>query len=127
MQSYSQISQNLSQASDNTLQSANLNPSNFATVTQAQQAINSALQNPTSRNALLQGAVAAGQATVTQLGQMLQTTNAEAAMQASMEKNKQAEDNTSLAVDNGLNNYFSGGAPTSNAPGKFAVPPSLSQ
>ncbi|BDB13384.1 hypothetical protein [Acidithiobacillus ferrooxidans] len=114
---YAQISSNLSQADNNALQAANLNPSNFATVAQAQQAISNALANPQSRNALLQGSVAAGQALVAQSAQLVQTTNAEATMQASVNKANLAKQNADLQANtNVINGMFSGGPLTSNAP-----------
>ena len=114
---YAQISSNLSQEINAALQTANMNPSNFTTVAQAQQEISQALANPQSRNALLQGAVAAGQATVTQLAQMVQTTNAEAALQASVDKANLAKQNADRqASANAMNNALGGGPLTSNAP-----------
>lgn len=114
---YAQISSNLSQQMNTVLQDANLNPSNFATVAQAQQAIANALANPQSRNALLQGAVAAGQATVAQTAQLVQTTNAEAALQASVDKANLAKQNADRQMSqNEINNFYSGGPLTSHAP-----------
>ncbi|MBU2862030.1 conjugal transfer protein TrbJ [Acidithiobacillus ferrooxidans] len=116
-QNYQQISNNLSQADNNALQAANLNPSNFATTAQAQQAISNALANPQSRNALLQGSVAAGQALVAQSAQLVQTTNAEATMQASVNKANLARQNADLQMStNALSAMDSGGPLTSNAP-----------
>ena len=114
---YAQISSNLAQVDNNALQAANLNPSNFATTAQAQQAISNALANPQSRNALLQGSVAAGQALVAQTAQLVQTTNAEATMQAAANKAQLAKQNADLQANtNVINGMFSGGPLTSNAP-----------
>lgn len=88
---YATIASNMNNSIDNVLQEANLNPSNFQTVAQAEQAIQSDLQNPTSRNNLLQAAASAGQAEVTQLGQLVQTANAEANLQAEVQKKKLAK------------------------------------
>lgn len=76
-QNYQSISNGLSNAINTALQSANLNPNSFTQQAQAQQAISTALANPNSRNALLQGAVAAGQATVSSLTQLQQAVDAE--------------------------------------------------
>ena len=114
---YAQISSNLSQADNNALQAANMNPSNFATTAQAQQAISNALANPQSRNALLQGSVAAGQALVAQSAQLVQTTNAEATMQASVDKAQLAQQNADNEyASNGITAAFGGPSITSNTP-----------
>ncbi|MBU2764946.1 conjugal transfer protein TrbJ [Acidithiobacillus ferrivorans] len=76
-QNYQSISNGLSNAINTALQSANLNPNSFTQQAQAQKAISTALANPNSRNALLQGAVAAGQATVSSLTQLQQAVDAE--------------------------------------------------
>ncbi|MHB1643684.1 MAG: TrbJ/VirB5 family protein [Acidithiobacillus sp.] len=116
-QNYQQISNNLSQADNNALQAANMNPSNFATTAQAQQAISNALANPQSRNALLQGSVAAGQALVAQSAQLVQTTNAEATMQASVNKANLAQQNAdNQYAENGIAAMYGGGPVTSNTP-----------
>ncbi|MGC9216498.1 conjugal transfer protein TrbJ [Acidithiobacillus sp.] len=121
---YQQISSNLSQAIDTALQSANLNPSNFATVAQAQQEISTAMANPQSRNALLQGSVAAGQALVTQTAQLVQTTNAEATMQAAAAKKKLAQQNADNQANTNLTEgTLSGGPMTSNSPSLAAYTP----
>jgi P-type conjugative transfer protein TrbJ len=114
---YQQISSNLSQADNNALAAANLNPSNFATVAQAQQAIQQALANPQSRNALLQGSVAAGQALVAETAQLVQTTNAEVTMQAAVNKARLARRNANnQANENAIANQFSGGPIVTHAP-----------
>jgi len=87
---YESITQGLDNAINTALQTANLNPQNFATQAQAQQAISQALANPNSRNALLQGAVAAGQATVSSLTQLQQTLNAESTAEMTWRKNQLA-------------------------------------
>jgi len=114
---YQQISSNLSQADNNALAAANMNPSNFATVAQAQQAIQQALANPQSRNALLQGSVAAGQALVAETAQLVQTTNAEVTMQAAVNKARLARRNmNNQANANAIANQFSGGPIVTHAP-----------
>lgn len=57
-----------------------------------------ALQNPSSRNALLQGAVAAGQATVSALTQMQQTANAEATAEMTWRKAQFAQQQENQGV-----------------------------
>ncbi|MBU2803641.1 conjugal transfer protein TrbJ [Acidithiobacillus ferrooxidans] len=93
IQNYQQISQNLSNTINNALQQANLNPSNFATVAQAQQAVSQALQDTNSRNALLQAGAEVSQAEVTQLAQLQQTVAAQTNLQASIAKNHLAAGN----------------------------------
>jgi P-type conjugative transfer protein TrbJ len=114
---YQQISSNLSQADNNALAAANMNPSNFATVAQAQQAIKQALANPQSRNALLQGSVAAGQALVAETAQLVQTTNAEVTMQAAVNKARLARRNANNQANaNAIANQFSGGPIVTHTP-----------
>jgi P-type conjugative transfer protein TrbJ len=86
VQHYQGMTSALQDAINTALQTANLNPNNFATEAQAQQTIQQALQNPNSRNALLQASAAVGQATVTDLTQMLQTMNAEATAEETWRK-----------------------------------------
>lgn len=107
---YESITQGLNNAINTALQAANLNPSNFTTQAQAEQAIANALANPNSRNALLQGAVAAGQATVSSLTQMEQTANDEATMEASWRK-AQLTDQTQQTADNQAINQAMYGTP----------------
>jgi P-type conjugative transfer protein TrbJ len=114
--SYGQISSNLSQAINNALTSANMNPTNFATTAQAQKSISAALANPQSRNALLQGSVAASQDTVTQLTQMNQTASAEATMEASAAKAKLAKQNAARQYNQNAIADALGGRVTSNTP-----------
>ena len=85
-QNYESISQGLNNALNTLLQQAGLNPSNFTNQAQAQQAIANAMQNPNSRNALLQGAVAVGQATVSSLTQTNQLLKVQAATEADWKK-----------------------------------------
>lgn len=113
---YSQISQNLSNAINNALQTANMNPSDFTTVAQADQTISNALNNPQSRNALLQGAVAAGQATVTQVTQLVQTTNAMASLQAEQDKKRLARENADRQAALNAWEAFNSGTVTTNTP-----------
>jgi P-type conjugative transfer protein TrbJ len=74
---YQSITSGLQNAIDTALRTANLNPNNFATQAQAQQAIAQAMQNPSSRNAILQASVAVGQATTSDLNQLLATVKVE--------------------------------------------------
>jgi len=76
-QNYESINTGLQNAINTALQAANLNPNNFATQAQAQQAIAQAMQNPNSRNAILNASVAIGQATTSDLNQLLATVTAE--------------------------------------------------
>jgi P-type conjugative transfer protein TrbJ len=107
-QDYQQIAQNLQNSIDNVLQQANLNPSNFQTVAQAQQAIESDLQNPQSRNNLLQAAAEAGQAETTQLGQLVQTVNAQANLQAEVQQKKLAAQTANQEANQEAINAFEG-------------------
>ena len=91
VQHYQSITGGLQNAINTALQTANMNPDNFATQAQAQQAIANALANPNSRNALLQGSVAAGQATVSALTQMQQTMNAEVTAEQTWRKAQLAQ------------------------------------
>jgi P-type conjugative transfer protein TrbJ len=77
VQHYQSITSGLQNAIDTALRTANLNPNNFATQAQAQQAIAQAMQNPSSRNAILQASVAVGQATTSDLNQLLATVKVE--------------------------------------------------
>lgn len=116
-QSYGTITSNLNNAINNALQSANLNPSNFLTQQQAMQQVSQAMQNPQSRNAILQAGVSVGQAEVSDLTQLQQTANSEEAMQAAYDKAQVAKQNNDMqASQNALNNALSGGPLTSNAP-----------
>lgn len=98
-QKYESITTGLNNALNTAIQSANLNPDAFATQAQAEQAISQALQNPQSRNALLQGAVEAGQATVSALTQMQQTANTEAAAEMEWRKNQLAYQTSQVAAN----------------------------
>ncbi|MEY2340951.1 conjugal transfer protein TrbJ [Acidithiobacillus sp. IBUN Pt1247-S3] len=108
IQNYQQISQNLSSSIDNALQQANLNPSNYATVAQAQQAVSQALQNPGSRNALLQAGAEVGQSELTQLAQLQQTVSAQTSLQASIAKTHLAAQNAQNEATQQLNNDLNG-------------------
>ena len=115
-QSYGTITSNLNNAINNALQSANLNPSNFLTQQQAMQQVSQSMQNPQSRNAILQAGVAVGQAEVSDLTQLQQTANSEEAMQAAYEKAQVAKQNNDMqASQNALNNGLAGGPLTSNS------------
>lgn len=107
-QNYQTIAQNLNNSIDNVLQEANLNPQNYATVAQAQQAIAQDLQNPTSRNALLQAAAEAGQAETTQLAQLNQTVNAQANLQAAVQKKKLAAQEAQVEANQEIENALQG-------------------
>ena len=115
-QQYSQIAQNLSNAINNALQTANMNPADFSTVAQADQEISNALNNPQSRNALLQGAVAAGQATVTQVTQLVQTTNAMSTLQAAQAKKRLARENADRQMSLNAWQAADSGSLTTNTP-----------
>ncbi|MBU2754960.1 conjugal transfer protein TrbJ [Acidithiobacillus sp. CV18-2] len=112
IQDYKQISENLSNSIDNALQQANLNPSNFATVAQAQQAVSQALQNPQSRNALLQAGAEVGQAEVGQLGQLQQTLAAQTNLQAAIAKTHLAAKNAQNEAVRELNSDLQGSGQT---------------
>ncbi|MBU2788238.1 P-type conjugative transfer protein TrbJ [Acidithiobacillus sp. VAN18-1] len=112
IQNYQQISENLSNSIDNALQQANLNPSNFATVAQAQQAVSQALQNPQSRNALLQAGAEVGQAEVGQLGQLQQTLAAQTNLQAAIAKTHLAAKNAQNEAVRELNSDLQGSGQT---------------
>jgi len=92
-QHYESISQGLNNALNTLLQQANLNPSQFTDQAQAEQAIANAMQNPTSRNALLQGSVAVGQATVSSLTQMNALLNQQANVEAEWKKAQMVQTN----------------------------------
>ena len=98
-QKYESITTGLNNALNTAIQAANLNPNAFATQAQAEQAISQALAHPQSRNALLQGAVSAGQATVSALTQMQQTANTEAAAEMEWRKNQLAYQTNQVATD----------------------------
>ncbi|MBU2774498.1 MAG: TrbJ/VirB5 family protein [Acidithiobacillus sp.] len=98
-QKYESITTGLNNALNTAIQAANLNPNAFATQAQAEQAISQALANPQSRNALLQGAVSAGQATVSALTQMQQTANTEAAAEMEWRKNQLAYQTNQAAAN----------------------------
>lgn len=116
-QQYSSITSGLNNAINTALQTANLNPSNFTTQQQAMQQVSAAMQNPQSRNAILQAGVAVGQAEVADLTQLEQTASAEENMDAAWKKAQLAKQNmTQQASENALKNALSGGPLTSNAP-----------
>lgn len=116
-QQYGSIVSNLDSSINNALQTANMNPSNFLNQQQAMAAVTSAMQNPTSRNAILQAGVTVGQAEVSDLTQMAQTANSEAAMNAAWKKAQLAKQNNNMeASQNAENNALYGGPLTSNAP-----------
>lgn len=89
---YSKITSGLDSAIDAALKTANMNPENFLKQKSAMQAVQSAMQNPNSRNAILQASVTVGQAEVSDLTQMAQTANAQETMQAAYLKKKTLRD-----------------------------------
>ena len=91
-QKYSSITSGLDKAIDTALKTANINPENFLKQGQAMNAIQSAMQNPNSRNAIMQASVTVGQAEVSDLTQMAQTANSEENMQAAYLKKKTLRD-----------------------------------
>ncbi|MHB1705949.1 MAG: TrbJ/VirB5 family protein [Acidithiobacillus sp.] len=114
-QQYQSITTGLNNAIDTALRTANLNPDSFATQAQAEQAISQALANPNSRNALLQGAVSAGQATVAALTQMQQTANAEATAEMAYRKNQLAYQTNQVAANDAAQQALYGN-PNGNTP-----------
>lgn len=128
-QDYATIASNLNNSIDNVLQQANLNPSNYQTVAQAEQAIQSDLQNPTSRNNLLQAAAEAGQAETSQLAQLNQTANAQANLQAEVEKKKLAKQEANKEANKEAEDaLFGGGLPSqdSQSAGDYTLPGAVS-
>ena len=114
-QQYSGITSGLNNAINTALQTANLNPSNFTTQQQAMQQVSQAMQNPTSRNAILQAGVTVGQAEVSDLTQLEQTAVAEQNMNAAWKKAQLAKQNmVQQASQNAVNNALSGGPMTSS-------------
>ncbi len=106
VQHYQSITSGLQNAIDTALKTANLNPNNFATEAQAQQAIQQALQNPNSRNALLQASAAVGQATVTDLTQMEQTLNAETTAEETWRKSQLEQQESTSNLIGKMNEEF---------------------
>lgn len=116
-QQYGTITSGLNNAIDTALQTANLNPSNFTTQQQAMQQVSAAMQNPSSRNAILQAGVTVGQAEVADLTQLEQTAVAEQNMNAAWKKAQLAKQNANQQMSqNALAAMDSGGPLTSNAP-----------
>ncbi|OCX71340.1 hypothetical protein A6O24_15470 [Acidithiobacillus thiooxidans] len=115
-QQYSSATDNLNSAINNALQAANLNPSNFLTQQQAMSSVTQAMQNPTSRNAILQAGGTVGQAEVSDLTQIAQTATAQETMQAAYDKDKVAQQNNNVqAGENALEHGLSGVPLTSNS------------
>ena len=117
-QNYESISQGLNNALNTLIQQAGMNPSAFTNQAQAQQAIANAMQNPNSRNALLQGAVAVGQATVSSLTQTNQLLKVQAATEADWEKAQLANDTQEAQQSQQVANDFFG---TSQNPGTIST------
>ncbi|MBU2833009.1 conjugal transfer protein TrbJ [Acidithiobacillus ferriphilus] len=116
-QQYGTITSGLNNAINNALQTANLNPSNFTTQQQAMQQVQQAMNNPTSRNAILQAGVSVGQAEVSDLTQLQQTATAEQNMNAAWKKAQLAKQTADHQyASNGIAAAFGGGPLTSNAP-----------
>lgn len=107
-QNYESISQGLNNALNTLLQQAGMNPSNFTNQAQAQQAIANAMQNPNSRNALLQGAVAVGQATVSSLTQTNQLLKVQAATEADWKKTQLAAQTSNTEANQEANQALYG-------------------
>ncbi|UTV80045.1 conjugal transfer protein TrbJ [Acidithiobacillus sp. YTS05] len=105
---YESITTGLNNALNTALEAANLNPDAFTTQAQAEESIRQALSNPNSRDALLQGAVAAGQATVSALTQMQQTANTEATAELTWRKAQLADQTGQTAAVDELNNDLNG-------------------
>lgn len=91
-QQYSSITSGLDNAINTALKTANMNPTNFLNQQKAMSAVSSAMQNPTSRNAILQAGVTVGQAEVADLTQLQQTADSEETMQAAYLKKKTLRD-----------------------------------
>lgn len=91
-QQYQSITSGLDNAIDNALKTANMNPTNFLDQQKALSAVSSAMQNPSSRNAILQAGVTVGQAEVADLTQLEQTADSEETMQAAYLKKKTLRD-----------------------------------
>jgi P-type conjugative transfer protein TrbJ len=116
-QQYGTITSGLNNAINSALQTANLNPSNFMTQQQAMAQVSSAMQNPTSRNAIMQAGVTVGQAEVSDLTQLQQTATAEQNLNAAWKKAQLAKQTADhQASSNALAAMDSGGPLTSNAP-----------
>ena len=116
-QQYGSITSGLNNAINNALQTANLNPSNFTTQQQAMQQVSAAMQNPQSRNAILQAAVTVGQAEVSDLTQMEQTATAEQNMNAAWKKAQLAKQSAvNQYAKNGIAAMYGEQPLTSNAP-----------
>jgi P-type conjugative transfer protein TrbJ len=116
-QQYGSITSGLNNAINTALQTANLNPSNFVTQQQAMQQVSQAMQNPSSRNTILQAGVTVGQAEVSDLTQLEQTAVAEQNMNAAWKKAQLAKQNADMQLSqNALAAMDSGGPMTSNSP-----------
>ena len=114
-QQYGTITSGLNNSINTAFQTANLNPSNFMTQQSAMQQVQQAMQNPTSRNAVLQAGVTVGQAEVSDLTQLDQTATSEENMDAAWKKAQLAKQNVNQqASENAINNALSGGPLTSN-------------
>ncbi|MCY0872893.1 MAG: conjugal transfer protein TrbJ, partial [Acidithiobacillus caldus] len=83
---YESISQGLNNALNNLIASAGLNPANFANQQEAEQKIQSAMNDPQSRNKILQAAVAVGQVTTSSLDQLYHLTRTQALVEADWRK-----------------------------------------
>lgn len=116
-QQYGTITNGLNNSINNALQTANLNPSNFTTQQSAMQQVQQAMQNPTSRNAILQAGVTVGQAEVSDLTQLDQTATSEENMDAAWQKAQLAKQNMNMQANKNLaGSMFSGGPLTTNSP-----------
>ena len=116
-QQYGTITGGLNNSINTAFQTANLNPSNFMTQQSAMQQVQQAMQNPTSRNAVLQAGVTVGQAEVSDLTQLDQTATSEENMDAAWKKAQLAKQNMNMQANNNLaGSMFSGGPLTTNSP-----------
>lgn len=107
-QQYESITEGLNKAIDTALKSANLNPDEFQTQAQAQQAVAKAMQNPNSRNAILQAATEVGQATNSAIVQLQQTTQQYQTMQAAWRKKQLMQQEEQKEVNQKMNNDLNG-------------------
>lgn len=112
---YGNIMSNLDQSIDNALKTANVNPSNFLNQQQAMSAISSAMQNPSSRNAILQAGVTVGQAEVSDLTQMAQTATSQETMQAAYLKKKALKDSADHEANQELQSDLYGSGSSNNS------------
>ncbi len=110
-QNYESITTGFNNAVNEALKAANLDPSNFTTEQKAMQQVANAMQDPNSRNAIMQASVGVGQAEVSDLTQLAQTTNSEATLQAMAAKSALLRKNADNQIsDNQVQSAFGGGS-----------------